>query len=170
MPPPVTLAAAGVGAAAPNPEESAPWWTFVTLSWLTPFMRRAARGPLQFSDLFRLHHRFHANVVRERMEAYIAAQGLDPPGSDGDVEEDDDRKQKERAARVARALLFASFYVFPDLSAISLALHLFSAVGAVASPLILAYFLSYLDNPNPRYLGYVYATALLVAQLFMSFG
>ncbi|KAJ1566901.1 hypothetical protein HK405_007991, partial [Cladochytrium tenue] len=168
--PPVTLAAANVGAAAPNPEETAPWWSFVALTWLTPFMRRAARAPLQFPDLFRLHHRFHADAVRERMQAYLAAQGLDPPGGGGDAEEDDDRKQKERAARVARALRFASFYVFPDLSAISLSLHFFSSFGAVASPLILAYFLSYLDNPNPRYLGYVYATALLVAQLMVAFG
>ncbi|KAI9353043.1 P-loop containing nucleoside triphosphate hydrolase protein [Zopfochytrium polystomum] len=157
---PLTLAAASIGGTAPNPEESAPWWSFIALSWLNPFMKKASRAPIQFEDLFKLRTLFHAATVRRRVEEYMNRVDYNSLGED----------EESRRKAFGQRLFLSSFYAFPRLSTISIILHGFSSAGNIASPVIMAFFLSFLNNPSPTYLGYVYCIALFLAQLCVALG
>ncbi|TPX65262.1 hypothetical protein CcCBS67573_g08172, partial [Chytriomyces confervae] len=53
----------------PSPEETAPWYMFIGAFWLTAFVKEAAKRPLQFEDVYRLHPVFGARVSTDRLES-----------------------------------------------------------------------------------------------------
>ncbi|KAI8825367.1 P-loop containing nucleoside triphosphate hydrolase protein [Chytriomyces cf. hyalinus JEL632] len=73
-----------------SPEETARWYHFIVASWLTGFVKMAARTPLQFDDLFKLHPVFSAKSSSERIGSAfekhldVALKKLDAAGLDRD--------------------------------------------------------------------------------------
>ncbi|KAJ3283942.1 hypothetical protein HDU79_008643, partial [Rhizoclosmatium sp. JEL0117] len=58
-----------------SPEETASWYQFIAVFWLTPFVKKAAKEPLQFQDLFALHPVFltksSTNRIEDSMKRYL---------------------------------------------------------------------------------------------------
>ncbi|KAJ3267509.1 hypothetical protein HDU76_011774, partial [Blyttiomyces sp. JEL0837] len=177
---PITISSAGIGSTTANPEETAKWWTRPTLSWLTPFMKIAVKRPVQFSDLFRLHPKFEAKGSTNRMENWIKRAVEKVMADDktngkyvdvkdmSDVEKQAYLKRKTEA--IKNALFWGSFWSFPREFTMSFFLHGLSSLGNLASPILLSFFLRYIVDPTPTYLGYVYCVLILIAQTCVAFG
>ncbi|KAJ3317919.1 hypothetical protein HDU76_001008, partial [Blyttiomyces sp. JEL0837] len=170
------LSAAGIGSNIPSPEENAPWYMRPTLSWLTPFMKTAAKRPVQFSDLYRLQPKFDPELKSVQLEARIQ-KAVHAAFGDNDAKKFKDMNEKEKEeflkkkSKVIRNALFWGFvWAFPREFVMSVCLHFTSSFGNLVSPIILSYFLNYIVDPSPTYLGYIYCILLFMAQLCAAFG
>ncbi|KAJ3171903.1 hypothetical protein HK101_011203 [Irineochytrium annulatum] len=165
----------------PSPEETAAWYTFPTLSWLTPFMRTATRRPLQAADLFRLHPKFSAGRTTQRMRDRIARgmreAGLeDVDGPTRPLAGMPPDEAKARRRRRTRAIKWSIFWdgilSWPTESAVAFTLHAMGSIGNVASPIVLNQLLNFLADPgtNGSAFGYSLCVCLFVAQMMVAFG
>ncbi|KAJ3234486.1 hypothetical protein HDU81_001373 [Chytriomyces hyalinus] len=155
-----------------SPEETARWYHFIAASWLTGFVKMAARTPLQFDDLFKLHPVFSAKSSSERIgsafEMHLDAslKKLDAAGLD--------REEKFGKAQLTRrehafkwSLLAAIFTAERRKLLMALALHLQHLIAQFLAPIILSTLLK-AEPHSPVAYGMV--AALFCTQMAQALG
>ncbi|KAI9342571.1 P-loop containing nucleoside triphosphate hydrolase protein [Obelidium mucronatum] len=157
----------------PNPEEAARWYSFPLQTWLSGFVHKAAKNPLQFDDLFSLHPNFLTKNSTDRMVASVAKY-TDLKHLNGSTEETpqniDDSKGKKpvltaKERELKWALLKGLIHAERNKIIMAVSLHATHLVAQLLAPI----FLSQLLNAQ-AYSAHAYAmvVALFICQMFQA--
>ncbi|KAJ3031913.1 UNVERIFIED_CONTAM: hypothetical protein HDU68_010872 [Siphonaria sp. JEL0065] len=155
-----------------NPEENAGWYMFPLHFWLSPFISKAAKNPLQFNDLFPLHPNFHTRNSTDKMMAsigrYIDLQTMASPDTDHPDEVSAGAKSKKLTAKETKikwALLKGLLYSEKVKISYAVALHATHLVAQLLAPI----FLSGLLNAQAYSThAYVMVVGLFICQMFQA--
>ncbi|KAJ3072986.1 hypothetical protein HDU98_002468 [Podochytrium sp. JEL0797] len=177
-----------------SPEESARWYMFIAVFWLTSFIKKAAKTPLQFADLFKLHPVFHTKSSTDRIQAamqrYISLEELHSgdleseekdqhseklPGGQAEIghqdsaanHQPDPKKPKltPRENRIKWALLKGMLYAERKKIAMAIGLHAMHLIAQLMAPIVLA---GLLNAPMLSSEAYWMVAALFVCQMFQA--
>ncbi|KAI8617356.1 P-loop containing nucleoside triphosphate hydrolase protein [Chytriomyces sp. MP71] len=152
-----------------SPEETAGWYQFIAVFWLTAFVKKAARNPLQYDDIFKLHPRFAAKTSTERVQDAVDRhykEAIAQIGKGGKVEKTKGNlTPKENALKWS--LLKGILSAEKSKIILAVSLHLMHLIAQMLAPIIL----SVLLNAAPQSsVAYGMVAALFITQMTQALG
>ncbi|KAJ3279220.1 ATP-binding cassette sub- C member 8, partial [Rhizoclosmatium sp. JEL0117] len=147
--------------------EDARWYHFIFVTWLTPFIKKAAKTPLQFEDLFTLHPDFHSKNATQRImdgiSRYIDESKLPIEDDDGGgVGKDGKPKLTAKENQMKWAIMKGIVYAERRRIFISSSLHAVHMASEIVAPIFLS---GLLNSPYHSSQAYWNVLGLFLCQL-----
>ncbi|ORY43967.1 P-loop containing nucleoside triphosphate hydrolase protein [Rhizoclosmatium globosum] len=147
--------------------EDARWYHFIFVTWLTPFIKKAAKTPLQFEDLFTLHPDFHSKNATQRImdgiSRYIDESKLPIENDDGgEVGKDGKPKLTAKENQMKWAIMKGIVYAERRRIFISSSLHAVHMASEIVAPIFLS---GLLNSPYHSSQAYWNVLGLFLCQL-----
>ncbi|KAJ3408650.1 hypothetical protein HDU80_004999 [Chytriomyces hyalinus] len=157
----------------PSPEETAPWYMFIGAFWLTAFVKEAAKRPLQFEDVYRLHPVFGARVSTDRLESATnmyynrAIEKIRAAGKDENAANSPTSKFSLKENALKWALMKGILYAERRKIFIAALLNTMHSVAQICAPILLSNLLK-AEIQSP--LAYGLAVAIFLVQMVQALG
>ncbi|KAJ3347530.1 hypothetical protein HDU83_002046 [Entophlyctis luteolus] len=144
----------GIGSTADSVEASAHLLSFPFQNWLTPLMRKAARRPLEFTDLYRLLNKYETDGATEKLSSKASKKA----------------RIAKSSANLGWDLFLVCVQMYPYEMIWGFIFHMVSAVTNIAAPIIMSLFLTALQSEQGKSRGYFLSAMFLVNQLGNAIG